>query len=320
MVMYTDGSCLKNPDGPGGYGTIIHYENNGKVCEKRFSKGYPQTTNNRMEISAVIRGFEELPESEKKVRVYTDSQYVVNTFQKGWIMKWQRCGWKKGVQGDSVKNSDLWQHLLDVMKPYDVTFVWVKGHAGNPYNELCDQMAVTAAKTQEEGYFQGLKKDLENTSGNAKSGGKQLKFTTEKVDESDFDQSTIMEDPKAYYIVPIASYNQKTASGKWKCLLVYNGFHTVICGEETDAKSANDLCLHAILMACKKIRYSKKKIVVFCGTVLGFANPKKSSNRDLLEQIQLQIKQQENVIVIKEIHNGMKKLKQLYTNYATENT
>ena len=73
-------------------------------------------------------------------------------------------------------------------------------------------------------------------------------------------------------------------------------------------------------MACKKIRYSKKKIVVFCGTVLGFANPKKSSNRDLLEQIQLQIEQQENIIVIKEIHNGMKKLKQLYTNYATENT
>ena len=142
VVIYSDGSCLGNP-GPGGYGTILHYtDSQGNLHERKYSSGYRKTTNNRMEIMGVTAGFLAL-KRPCLVEVYTDSQYVVNAFEKGWIRSWKKKGWKN-LSGP-VKNVDLWKKLLKAMNGHQVTFHWVKGHAGNTYNEKCDKMARQAA-------------------------------------------------------------------------------------------------------------------------------------------------------------------------------
>ncbi len=141
--LYSDGSSRGNP-GPGGYGCILVFEtSDGKRHEKEFSCGYENTTNNRMELMGVIVGFEALKRL-CKVHVVTDSQYVVNAFNKNWIGSWISKGWK-GAGNKPVKNVDLWQRLLKAMEGHEATFEWVKGHAGHPYNERCDELATKAA-------------------------------------------------------------------------------------------------------------------------------------------------------------------------------
>ena len=142
--LYTDGSARGNPDGPGGYGAVLTYVGNtGKVYKKELSQGYKKTTNNRMEMMAVIAGLEAL-ERPCTVEVYSDSQYVVNAFNQHWIDSWQRKGWMRG-KNEPVKNVDLWKRMLKAAAPHDVHFHWVKGHAGNPMNERCDFLATAAA-------------------------------------------------------------------------------------------------------------------------------------------------------------------------------
>ncbi len=136
--MYTDGSSKGNP-GPGGLGAILIYNGN----KKEISKGYRLTTNNRMELSAVIEGLYALKEP-CKVTVYTDSKYIVDAFGKGWIDNWLRNNWIKKDK-KPVLNVDLWKNLLKLMEKHAVTFQWVKGHASNPMNNRCDQLAVSAA-------------------------------------------------------------------------------------------------------------------------------------------------------------------------------
>lgn len=137
--IYTDGSCLNNP-GAGGYGIVLL---SGKY-RKELSGGFQHTTNNRMEIYAVIAALRALKRSAK-VNLYTDSQYVVNAIRKGWAQKWRQNGWQRNGK-EKAKNADLWQELLELCEQHEVNFIWVKGHSGNPENERCDRLAVTAAQ------------------------------------------------------------------------------------------------------------------------------------------------------------------------------
>lgn len=135
VEIFTDGACSGNP-GPGGWGTILRF--NG--AEKALSGGEPQTTNNRMELTAVIEGLKAL-KRPCRVIVTTDSKYVCDGITKGWAVSWRKKGWKKG-DGKPALNPDLWGQLLDLLEKHDVKMVWVKGHAGHPENERCDALAV----------------------------------------------------------------------------------------------------------------------------------------------------------------------------------
>lgn len=133
--IYTDGACSGNP-GVGGWGTILEY--NGK--KKELCGAEAETTNNRMELTAVIEGLKALKE-RCKVTLYTDSQYIVNAINLGWAESWKQNGWRKADKKKAL-NTDLWETLLDLLDRQDVTFVWVKGHDGHPENERCDALAV----------------------------------------------------------------------------------------------------------------------------------------------------------------------------------
>lgn len=139
VLMYTDGACSGNP-GPGGFGTILKY---GKH-EKEISGGEAITTNNRMELSAVIAGLKALKEP-CKVSVYSDSKYVVDAVNLGWAEKWRKNGWKRSNKEPAL-NIDLWEKLLALINIHKVSFHWVKGHAGHPENERCDALAVAESK------------------------------------------------------------------------------------------------------------------------------------------------------------------------------
>ena len=141
--LYSDGAARGNP-GPGGYGAVLTFvDSGGTLHTKELSQGYECTTNNRMELLGVIRGLEAL-KHDCKVDVYSDSKYVVDAFNQHWVEGWLKRGWKNSKK-EPVKNKDLWLRLLEVMKPHAVTFHWVKGHAGHPENERCDELATTAA-------------------------------------------------------------------------------------------------------------------------------------------------------------------------------
>lgn len=144
VKIYTDGSARGNPDGPGGYGAILSYtDKNGTEHIRELSAGYKKTTNNRMELMAAIAGLEALIKP-CTVELYSDSQYLVKAFNEHWIEGWIRKGWMRS-KSEPVKNVDLWKRLLKAKEPHKVSFVWVKGHAGHPQNERCDELATTAA-------------------------------------------------------------------------------------------------------------------------------------------------------------------------------
>ena len=140
VEIFTDGACSGNP-GPGGYGVILRAM--GK--EKELSGGEKDTTNNRMELSAVIAALSALREP-CRVRVTSDSRYVVEAVNNGWVEGWRARGWKKADKSPAL-NVDLWEQLLGLLKKHEVTFVWVRGHAGHPYNERCDALATAFADT-----------------------------------------------------------------------------------------------------------------------------------------------------------------------------
>ncbi|MCI9516502.1 MAG: ribonuclease HI [Lachnospiraceae bacterium] len=144
VQIYTDGSARGNPDGPGGYGTVLHYTDaKGELHVREYSQGYVRTTNNRMELMAAIVGLEAL-NRPCEVELYSDSQYLVNAFNQRWIENWQKKNWKRG-KNEPVKNVDLWKRLLAAKAPHNVKFIWVRGHNGHPQNERCDALATAAA-------------------------------------------------------------------------------------------------------------------------------------------------------------------------------
>lgn len=139
VTIYTDGACLKNP-GPGGYGAVLVHGDR----VKEISKGFPDTTNNRMELLGVISALEAL-KYPCKVQIYTDSQYIARAINHGWLDKWQRNGWKTSNRNE-VKNRDLWQKMINLLSRHQVEFKWIKGHSGDMYNERCDVLAKDAAR------------------------------------------------------------------------------------------------------------------------------------------------------------------------------
>ena len=145
VIIYTDGACSGNP-GPGGYGVVLLSGRH----RKELSEGFRLTTNNRMELLAAIRGLEALRYEGLTVKLYTDSQYLVNAVNKGWLFNWEQKRFAK------KKNQDLWLSFLDVYRKHRVSLIWVKGHNNNPENERCDLLAVTASKgpdlKEDEGY------------------------------------------------------------------------------------------------------------------------------------------------------------------------
>lgn len=139
VTIYTDGACSGNP-GVGGWGAVLMYFGH----EKRISAATDNTTNNRMELTAVIEGLKNLKEP-CEVDVYSDSAYTVNAFEKGWIYDWARSNWVKG-DNKPLLNSDLWQELYSLSKTHKLNFIKVKGHADNEYNNICDKLATDAIK------------------------------------------------------------------------------------------------------------------------------------------------------------------------------
>ena len=142
--IYTDGSARGNPDGPGGYGVVLQFtDSKGTLHERELSEGFEKTTNNRMELMGAIAGLEALTKP-CRVELISDSKYLCDAFNEHWIERWIMRGWKKADKS-SVLNVDLWERLLKAKEPHDVTFIWVKGHAGHPENERCDRLATAAA-------------------------------------------------------------------------------------------------------------------------------------------------------------------------------
>lgn len=144
VILYSDGSARGNPDGPGGFGTILKYvDSKGILHEREYSQGYVKTTNNRMELMGVITGLEALTKP-CHVEVVSDSKYVTDAFNNGWVENWLKNNWIKSDK-KPVLNIDLWKRLLKAKEPHEVEFTWVKGHHGHPENERCDELAVSAA-------------------------------------------------------------------------------------------------------------------------------------------------------------------------------
>ena len=139
VTIYTDGACSGNP-GPGGWGAILEYMGH----EKELSGGEKNTTNNRMELTAVIKALQALKEP-CTVELYSDSKYVLDALQKGWAVSWRKRGWIKSDKKPAL-NPDLWETLLDLVETHDVRYHWVKGHASNPKNNRCDELAVSEWK------------------------------------------------------------------------------------------------------------------------------------------------------------------------------
>tara|TARA_B000000557_G_C20582722_1_gene362064 strand:+ start:89 stop:544 length:456 start_codon:yes stop_codon:yes gene_type:complete len=137
IKIYTDGSSRGNP-GPGGYGIVLLYKDN----RKEISQGYKLTTNNRMELTAVIKALQSIKNDKLEIKIYSDSKYVVESIEKGWIWNWEKKNFKKKL------NSDLWKVLIPLYKKFNVKFEWVKGHAGNIENERCDELANLAQERE----------------------------------------------------------------------------------------------------------------------------------------------------------------------------
>jgi ribonuclease HI len=151
IAIYTDGASSGNP-GPGGYGVVLK---SGKHRLEK-SEGFRLTTNNRMELLAVISGLEALKKTGSYVVVYTDSKYVADAVEKGWVFQWESKAFKK------KKNPDLWIRFLKIYRKHNVRFVWIKGHDNNPENELCDRMAVEASKENDLSEDTGYMPEPEN--------------------------------------------------------------------------------------------------------------------------------------------------------------
>lgn len=135
VTLYTDGACSGNP-GKGGWGAILIY----KDCKKEMSGGEKETTNNKMELTAAIEGLSALKEP-CRVKLYSDSKYLIDGITKGWARSWRAKNWKKS-DGKPALNVELWEKILELDEYHEIEYIWVKGHAGNPYNERCDRLAV----------------------------------------------------------------------------------------------------------------------------------------------------------------------------------
>jgi ribonuclease HI len=142
IIIYTDGACSGNP-GPGGYGCVLRHNKN----RRELSGGFRKTTNNRMEIIAAVKGLESL-KYPCRIKLYSDSKYLVNAIEKGWAKRWKANNWMR-TKTEQAKNPDLWEKMLNLCKIHQIKFIWVKGHASNEENNRCDELAVEATTGSE---------------------------------------------------------------------------------------------------------------------------------------------------------------------------
>ena len=309
--LYTDGSCLQNPNGPGGCAAILRFDKNGKPYEKRKSAPYQNVTNNQMEIMAVIMGFELLPKTITKqavITVYSDSKYVVDAFQKRWIVNWQKMNWDRGSLGGPVKNADLWRQLLTLVKPYRVRFVWVKGHNGNSINEECDKMAMAAAKMQKGAYRERVVKELPFKE--QKNDALNMKFEYSSISANEFSlEEQLKQHKDSFIIIPTGSLNAETKVGSYQYVLLYQDRQQIYEGTIAECSSVNEVLLYAIKDGIRRIRYQNHTIVVFSGTILGFKNPAQSIYQSDLQEIFVDAQALHNQIYVLEVLGSMKSLK-----------
>ncbi|WP_303883703.1 ribonuclease HI [Acetomicrobium mobile] len=156
VTIYTDGACLGNP-GPGGYGVVLLYNGH----RKEISGGFRLTTNNRMEIYAAIVGLSAL-NCSCEVTLYTDSRYLADAMNKGWVRRWKAKGWMRNKK-EKALNVDLWKKLLELCEKHKVKFIWVKGHDGNPENERCDELSTSAARLPDLPADEGYERSIKNS-------------------------------------------------------------------------------------------------------------------------------------------------------------
>ena len=142
IIIYTDGACSGNP-GPGGYGCVLRHNKN----RRELSGGFRKTTNNRMEIIAAVKGLESL-KYPCRIKLYSDSKYLVNAIEKGWAKRWKANNWMR-TKSEEAKNPDLWEKMLNLCEVHQIKFIWVKGHASNEENNRCDELAVEATTGSE---------------------------------------------------------------------------------------------------------------------------------------------------------------------------
>lgn len=318
ITLYTDGSCVKNLLGKGGAAAILKYMKNGKQYEKRKAIFAEQTTNNRMELSAIILGLQMITEPSE-ITIYSDSKYIINAFNKHWIEKWKKINWDRGEKGGLVKNKELWEEMLMLLEPHIVRFEWVKGHNGDYYNEECDRLAQTAAKTQKSSYKEGTVSErtfLNPYKNNCKK---------KMVLDIDYKQSTLEElniiekfAEERYIILLQASLiprDNVDKQGRSKSLLSYKGFVKVYESTFDSCKSVNEVLLKGMLEAISKIRYRNKYITVIVGTSLGFAKPEKSQNYELICEIANKVDSNDNILEVIEVFKGASEIKQIIAKY-----
>ncbi len=158
ISIYTDGSCMRNPGGRGGYGAVLLFQQN----RRELQGGFRRTTNNRMELMAAIAGLQSIEADGAIVRIYSDSRYLVDSMSKRWVQSWQRRGWKKKY-GKPCANIDLWIELLNLCKRHTVSFEWVRGHSGNAENARCDFLALAACSQKDLAVDIGYEQAAENS-------------------------------------------------------------------------------------------------------------------------------------------------------------
>lgn len=315
VTMYTDGSCLKNPGGPGGCAAIIQYTKNEKPYEKRKSIPSENTTNNKMEIMAVIIGLQMILEPSQ-ITIYSDSKYVVDAFNKKWVQKWQRINWDRGENGGAVKNADLWKQLLSLLEKHTYQFFWIKGHQGSQYNELCDQMAVEAAKTQKGKYYEGVIREDFSLSISGKEIKKNVKMeiACRTAEWEDVQIERLLMEQR-FLVIPQGSYNSKEKKGYCKYLLNYENFAKVYEEEFDAVGSANEVILLGIEQAVSKIRYKQKPITIVTANNLGFKKPEKSTNSSIIRRIYQRAADNENKLEVMETLGASKQIKNIIKNF-----
>ena len=250
------------------------------------------------------------------IKIYSDSKYVVDAFHKKWVQKWQRINWDRGENGGVVKNVDLWKKLLSLLEPHTYQFFWVKGHQGNQYNELCDQMAVEAAKSQKGKYYEGVVREDTSFAAAVKDRkplGK-IQISCKKAEWDDIKVERLLLE-KRFLIMIQGSYDGKTKTGQCKYLLNYENFARV-CTENVGASSSvNDVLLQGIEQAVSKIRYKQKPITIITANNLGFKNPEKSIHASTIRKIYQMAAENENALEVIEAFGATRQIKNTIKNF-----
>lgn len=317
VKMYTDGSALDITEGSGGYGVILRYEKNGKLYEKQLSEAFPHTTNNRMELFAVIKGLELLGDTPSDITIYTDSKYVVDAINKKWVLTWQRINWDRGEKGGPVKNKDLWCQLIQRLEPHNFNFVWVKGHYTSLLNGRCDILALTAAKTQKGHFSQRiiLQSELDQEAAseevlvNKKKRNSMVKFHKKEINTFSVESLLNINDTIIVFSIGGCNSNKR---GYYKALMSYNKHMKFYKRELEEVKNSNESILVGIKESLEHVTNQKVPLKIILGSSVGFNNIEGNINQKYLIEIIDLIVSLECRADIYEVINGTNAIKKIF--------